>query len=77
MTLWRVIAGTCDGPFPIYPGLVDRLTDAHSASNERDGTVAHVLGTCASYAYADAETVTPRRPVRLVHGGAPRGYDCA
>ena len=40
--------------FPVYPELADGLvgTDAHP-----DATVAHVLGTCAGYAYAEADTV--------------------
>lgn len=40
--------------FPVYQGLADLLvtTEAHP-----DSTVAHVLGTCAGYAYSDGDTV--------------------
>ncbi|HUK64464.1 MAG TPA: lipase family protein, partial [Dongiaceae bacterium] len=45
-------------PFPVYPRLVETLAAAHlSAPVQRDPTVAHVLATCAGYAYADSETV--------------------
>ncbi|MES1205650.1 MAG: lipase family protein [Pseudomonadota bacterium] len=54
----RVSAPSCASPFPVYADLVDRLTRAHkSAGGERDPAVAHVLGTCAGYSYADADTV--------------------
>lgn len=53
----RIAGGTCSRPFPVYPQLVDTLAAAHrTAPPERDATVAHVLGTCAGYAYADTET---------------------
>jgi hypothetical protein len=40
--------------FPVYPKLAETLaaTETHP-----DPTVAHVLGTCAGYAYSDAATV--------------------
>ncbi len=58
MTLERILGGTCDPPFPVYPHLADDLAAAHRADNgERDATVAHVLATGAAYAYADADTV--------------------
>ncbi len=54
----RTVGGACDDPFPIYPQLVEALAGAHlRAPAERDGTVAHVLATCAGYAYADTNTV--------------------
>ena len=58
MTIERVLGGSCLDPFPVYPRLADALAGAHVASPlQRDSTVAHVLGTCAGYAYADADTV--------------------
>lgn len=54
----RVVGGGCDPPFPVYAHLADELAAAHHAGNgERDATVAHVLATCAAYAYSDADTV--------------------
>ena len=59
MTIERIVADTCADPFPVYPELAAALAAAHvQAPLERDATVAHVLGTCAGYAYADAETVS-------------------
>ncbi len=59
MTPNRIVGTACEDPFPIYPKLADTLATAHLASPEvRDATVAHVLGTCAGYAYADADTVS-------------------
>jgi hypothetical protein len=58
MNIQRVCAGTCTTPFPLYDGLADRLLAAHQAeSAEGDLAVAHVLATCAGYAYADVTTV--------------------
>ena len=58
MTLERIVGGGCDPPFPVYAHLADDLVAAHHADNgERDETVAHVLATCAAYAYSDADTV--------------------
>lgn len=58
MTLERIVGGACDPPFPVYAHLADDLAAAHTATNgERDATVAQVLGTCAGYAYSDADTV--------------------
>ena len=55
----RMVGGMCADPFPIYSRLVDKLVTAHVMSPAvRDATVAHVLGTCAGYAYADTETVS-------------------
>ena len=59
MIIERTIGGNCDQPFPLYPQLVETLAAAHLAvPAERDRTVAHVLGTCAGYAYADTNTVS-------------------
>ncbi len=59
MTPNRIVGATCVDPFPIYPGLADVLATAHVMSpGVRDATVAHVLGTCAGYAYADTDTVS-------------------
>jgi len=54
----RTIGGICEHPFPLYPQIVETLIAAHltNVRAERDGTVAHVLGTCAGYAYADTNT---------------------
>jgi hypothetical protein len=42
----------------VYERLADDLLMAHApAAATRDATVAHVLGTCAGYAYSDIETV--------------------
>ena len=58
MTPERIVGGACDPPFPVYAHLADDLVAAHHADDgERDATVAHVLATCAAYAYADADTV--------------------
>ena len=58
MTPERIVGGACDAPFPVYAHLADDLAAAHHADDgERDATVAHVLATCAAYAYSDAETV--------------------
>jgi hypothetical protein len=58
MTSERVLGGGSNPPFPVYANLADDLAAAHTADNgERDAMVAHVLGTCAGYAYSDAGTV--------------------
>ncbi|MDT3670231.1 MAG: lipase family protein [Aromatoleum sp.] len=57
----RVTAERTGTPFPVYENLADTLLAAHDASTGastgRDSTVAHVLATCAGYAYADAGTL--------------------
>jgi hypothetical protein len=58
MNVERLVSGTCGRPFPVYDDLVGRLLAVHGLeAAERDAVVAHVLGTCAGYAYADIETV--------------------
>jgi hypothetical protein len=43
----------------VYGDLAETLVAAHVRfPRERDATVAHVLATCAGYAYADAETIS-------------------
>lgn len=41
--------------FPVYPDLEARLLEA---DRHPDPVIAHVLATCAAYAYSDAETVS-------------------
>jgi hypothetical protein len=58
----RLEGGACAPPFPVHEGLVARLLAAHGPdaghrADRRDETVAHVLATCAGYAYADTPTV--------------------
>jgi len=62
MKLERLRGPTCGSPFPVYEDLVARLLSAHApraadGGGTRDPAVAHVLATCAGYAYADAATV--------------------
>src|SRR5271166_169092 len=58
MNVERWASGTCSPPFPVYDDVVGRLLAAHGAADAgRDAVVAHVLGTCAGYAYADIETL--------------------
>jgi hypothetical protein len=45
---------TCTSTFPVYDDLSTRLT---RATSHPDATVAHVLATCAGYAYAQADVV--------------------
>ncbi|HBZ68545.1 MAG TPA: hypothetical protein DEP35_01830, partial [Deltaproteobacteria bacterium] len=55
----RIVGGTCEAPFPVYRDLAETLASAHlTPPFGRDRTVAHVLGTCAGYAYADTDTVS-------------------
>ncbi len=59
MSTIRMVGGMATDPFPIHAGLADTLATAHVRSPDvRDATVAHVLGTCAGYAYADIDTVS-------------------
>ncbi len=58
MMIERVMGGSCASPFPVYGHLVEDLLAAHTGDGEgRNETAAHVLGTCAGYAYSDAQTV--------------------
>ena len=71
MTLERILGGSCDPPFPVYAHLADDLVAAHHADNgERDATVAHVLGTCAAYAYSEADTVATMMTRLGLHANA-------
>src|SRR5262249_54120037 len=49
------------GKFPVYENLASVLVNAHresdTANPQPDPIVAHVLGTCAGYAYSDGATV--------------------
>jgi hypothetical protein len=59
-------------PFPIYSDVTKRLLGAHLPTSpaERDPVVAHVLGTCAAYAYADLDTTTMITGRLGLEGGA-------
>ena len=57
---FRDAAHVTSATFPVYPDLVGELLRAHAAPEDPprpDPTVAHVLATCAGYAYSDAATV--------------------
>lgn len=57
MDVERIPIPACAPPFPVYARLVDSLARAHrERPAERDATAAHVLATCAGYAYADTQT---------------------
>ena len=43
--------------FPVYRDLVGKLVAAKFDPEHRDEVVAHVMGTCAGYAYSDGQTV--------------------
>jgi hypothetical protein len=59
MTTDRMVGRTCADPFPVYSQLADLLAASHVTNpGVRDAKVAHVLGTCAGYAYADSDTVS-------------------
>jgi len=58
MDIERIAVKTCEAPFPVHPDLVEMLAaPTMGGSLERHGITAHVLGTCAGYAYADLDTV--------------------
>ncbi len=58
MDIERIAGKPCAAPFPVHRDLVDALAAPPiGGSPARDGTAAHVLGTCAGYAYADLDTV--------------------
>lgn len=54
MHVERTVGPDSAAPFPVYPDLV---ADLLAAGDTWNATVAHVLATCASYCYADLETV--------------------
>lgn len=57
MTTERRVGVSAGRPFPVYADLVEALAAGHaSASAPREARIAHVLATCAAYAYADTET---------------------
>lgn len=58
MDVERLKGATPGPPFPVYEDPVANLLAAHRRDNSGcDAVVAHVLGTCAGYAYADIGTV--------------------
>ncbi|MGO9063485.1 MAG: lipase family protein [Myxococcaceae bacterium] len=58
MEIERVKGAKAADPFPVYDDPVASLLVAHTRDDSgRDAVVAHVLGTCAGYAYADTGTV--------------------
>jgi hypothetical protein len=58
MEIERLKGATPAHPFPIYSDPVASLLAAHQRDDSgRDAVVAHLLGTCAGYAYADTRTV--------------------
>lgn len=71
MDLERRPGETCERPFPIYEDLAERLVSAHRRDGAaRDPTVAHVLGVCAGFAYADIRTVGTMMARLGLEGGA-------
>lgn len=58
MNIERLRGSSSAAPFPVYEHLAHELLAAHGAgAGVRNETVAHVLGVCAGYSYADAQTV--------------------
>lgn len=58
MDIERLRGATAAHPFPVYTDPVASLLAAHGRDDAgRDAVVAHLLGTCAGYAYADVATV--------------------
>lgn len=58
----RTACGLPRPPFPVYDCLVDDLLAAHPPCDDRSAEsrsplVAHVLATCAGYAYSDCDTM--------------------
>ena len=75
MDIERLHGGRCAPPFPIYDDLVARFIAGHPAGTtssvaSRDAAIAHVLATCAGYAYADLKTVTSTMAALGLGGGA-------
>lgn len=59
MDIERVAGGNCTPPFPVHEALADAFVAAHATpSAGRDATLAHALGVCAGFAYADTATVS-------------------
>lgn len=59
MAIERSTAPAVGDPFPVYPQAIEALASAHlAAAGGRDAIIAHVLATCAGYAYADLETLS-------------------
>ncbi|HTP28311.1 MAG TPA: lipase family protein [Anaeromyxobacteraceae bacterium] len=60
MIVERIGGKTSGPPFPVHPNLLRALAAGagkEAGPVERDGILAHVLATCAGYAYADLDTV--------------------
>lgn len=58
MRIEYATAGPAAAPFPIHDSLVEKLLHAHvDGVDARDATIAHSLGICAGYSYADEATV--------------------
>ncbi len=57
MRVDRVVSPPPVAPFPIYSDMVGDLLALNSGTT-RNAMVAHVLATCASYCYADLDTVS-------------------
>ena len=53
----RPIKDVTTDTFPVYEDLVGKLVAAKVDPEHRDEMVAHVMGTCAGYAYSDGQTV--------------------
>jgi Lipase (class 3) len=56
MRVERIVGPRYVAPFPVYSDVVGDLL-APNVGDEPNPTVAHVLATCASYCYADLDTV--------------------
>ena len=56
MRVERVVGPPHVAPFPVYPDLVGDLLAARF-DDSRSAMVAHVLAACASYSYADLDTM--------------------
>ena len=53
----RPVKDVTTDTFPVYEDLVGKLVAAKVDPEHRDEMVAHVMGTCAGYGYADGQTV--------------------
>jgi Lipase (class 3) len=71
MNLERLPVEESTPPFPIHQDPVAALLQAHRGDTEgRDATVAHLLGVCSAYAYADTPTVATMLSRLGLAGGA-------